>query len=54
MLPQDLFFRDDPELSSVSKDFARDQRLFEDTFLKAWTKLANIDRFKGPMANECD
>ena len=54
MLPQDLFFRDDPELSSISKEFATDPNLFEDTFLKAWTKLANIDRFDGPKGNLCD
>ncbi len=54
MLKQDLYFKDDPRLAMVSKEYASNNKLFLTHFAKAWTKLSNIDRFDGPFRNLCE
>ena len=45
MYSVDLFFRVDPELLTITQDFAADKDQFIRVFKKAWTKLANMDRY---------
>ena len=45
MYSVDLFFRVDPELLTITQDFAADKDEFIRVFKKAWTKLANMDRY---------
>ena len=45
--------RYDPELLAISQEFASDNNYFVTEFSKAWTKLANADRFDGPLGNIC-
>ena len=45
MYSVDLFFRVDPELLTITQDFAADKDHFIRVFKKAWTKLANMDRY---------
>ena len=40
----DLFFRIDPELLTITQDFAADKEQFLLELKYAWTKLANMDR----------
>jgi len=53
MFKTDLMFKFDPELLAISQDFAADNDLFLAEVNKAWTKLANADRFDGPINNLC-
>ena len=48
-----LWLRYDPELLAISQEFASDNNFFVMEFSKAWTKLANADRFDGPTGNVC-
>ena len=41
----DLFFRIDPELLTITQDFAADKEQFLLELKYAWTKLANMDRY---------
>eukprot|EP00092_Neocalanus_flemingeri_P034784 GFUD01037856.1.p1 GENE.GFUD01037856.1~~GFUD01037856.1.p1 ORF type:complete len:538 (+),score=83.50 GFUD01037856.1:171-1616(+) len=54
MLPTDFLFLLDPELLAIVQDFAADNDLFLSVVASAWTKLSNVDRFKGPTGNVCD
>ena len=45
--------RYDPELLAITHQFAEDNNLFLQEFSRAWTKLANADRFDGPTRNIC-
>merc|ERR1712080_167266 len=51
MLKTDLMFKYNAELLAIAQDYASDNQLFLKHFAAAWTKLANIDRFDGPMGN---
>ena len=54
MLPNDLLFKNTPELDLISKQYREDNDLFIKAFEKAWVKLSNIDMFDGPIKNKCD
>jgi hypothetical protein len=40
----------DPELRAACESLSADPALLLDTLARAWTKLANADRFAGPIA----
>ena len=54
MLRTDYMFYQDKELLAISQDFAADNLMFLDEAARAWTKLANADRFAGPTGNICN
>ncbi len=54
LLQYDLFLKYDAELAAISQNFASDNDLFLETFVHAWTKLQNSDRFEGSTGNLCD
>ena len=45
MYSVDLFFRIDPELLTITQEFAADNDQFLLELKYAWTKLANMDRY---------
>ena len=53
MYAADVQFSYDQELKPISERFAFDNNLFLDTVAFAWTKLANADRFDGPIGSVC-
>ena len=54
MLGTDYMFYQDKELLAISQDFAADDEMFLEEAARAWTKLANADRFAGPAGNICN
>lgn len=50
----DIVVMREAELLAAVHSFAEDEQYFLDTFAAAWTKLANADRFDGPVKNLCD
>ena len=54
MLSTDYMFYKDKEMRAIAQDFADNNQLFLDEAAKAWTKLANADRFDGPIGNLCN
>merc|ERR1711871_1782452 len=50
----DMAFISDPELASITIEYAADVDAFKTDFAAAWTKLMNLDRFDGPTNNVCD
>lgn len=54
MLKADLMFKIDAEFLAITHEYASDNNLFLDDFAKAWTRMANADRFAGPTGNVCE
>ena len=42
-----------PELLAVAQEYAADEGLFLTNYARAWTKMMNADRFKGPAGSVC-
>ena len=54
MVPSYLELRWNPDHLAIAQSFASDNSLFVSAFGAAWTKVMNMDRFKGPTGNVCD
>merc|ERR1719483_2075167 len=54
MWPTDGMFKSDPELNALTTEYSTDNNLFLSDFSLAWTRLSNIDRYKGPSGNVCN
>lgn len=46
MTPADMALRNDPQLSSIARDYGRDNMVFLDVFKKAWFKVMHADLMK--------
>eukprot|EP00759_Apiculatamorpha_spiralis_P032685 PhF_6_TR34138/c0_g1_i1/m.49854/K03782/katG; catalase-peroxidase len=53
MTPFDISIRLNPILRDIAEGYAQDQGFFIASFLDAWTKLMNADRFKDPINKVC-
>jgi len=54
MMKTDLLLLEDSKWKAIVENYAMYNDLFLMDFKSAWTKLMNLDRFKGPTANICD
>ena len=54
MYRTDMYFKTDPELSTIAMEFAQDQAYFLRVLAEAWTLLMNADMFDGPQGIKCN
>lgn len=56
LVSKDMALLEDPVYKTIVQDFAATdgKPLFVGALSSAWTKLANADRFDGPLKNVCD